>query len=145
MIGTVITHWMGYEDRHFCPMALILCSYIWLFHTCKKKSLISRSFWFSNAAIRKQSHTKGRGMRQRVGGTQELSGTQLTKHRGLSRLISPSRECDMYCILEKKPIIFDTHDVNTLVYGRIIKCVSRNKAVFILSFSFLSYLGLTNG
>ena len=73
-------------------------------------------------------------MRQRVGGTQELYGTQLTKHRDLSRLISPSRESGMYFILEKT-IMFDTHGVNTVVYGGITKCVSRYKAVFILSFS----------
>ena len=76
-------------------------------------------------------------MRQRVGGTQELSGTQLTKHRGLSRLISPSRESGMYFILEKT-IMFDTHDVNTVVYGGIIKCVSRlRQSLFSFSLSIL--------
>ena len=75
-------------------------------------------------------------MRQRVGGTQELYGTQLTKHRDLSRLISPSRESGMYFILEKT-IMFDTHDVNTVVYEGIIKCVSKlRQSLFSLFLSF---------
>lgn len=144
---------MGYEDRHFCPMALILCSYIWLFHTCKKKIPDFQKLLILKCCNqetishqRQRNETEGRrhpgAVWYTTHKTPRFKQAHLSKQRVWHVLYFGKKKFDN---LIKKNIIFDTHDVNTLVYGRIIKCVSRNKAVFILSFSFLSYLGLTNG